>query len=266
MALLGLAIVAVVALVAILAPVIAPYDPLAVGRNARFSGPTVEHWFGGDLYGRDILSRIIYGARVSMMVGIIVTLASVIIGGALGLLTGYVGGVIDAVIGRITDVLLAVPGILLAIAIVGTIGSGVFNVCIALALGQIPLMIRVVRGSTIAVRGRPMVTAAVAIGANDLRVLFVHILPFVLGAAAVQGTFVFSHALLSEASLSFLGIGIRPPQPTWGNMISEARAFLTVQPWNAVFPGIAIMILVLGVNLLGDGLRDVVDTEGRAKL
>lgn len=266
MAMGGGILVAIVVVIAIFAPLLAPYDPFEMDQAARLTGPSAAHWLGGDLYGRDVLSRILYGSRVSMTVGVIVTLSAVIIGGALGLLAGYVGGAVDAVIGRITDVFLAVPGILLAIAIVAVLGPGLTNVSIALAIGQTPQMIRVVRSSTMAIRGRPMVTAAISIGAGRSRVLFVHIMPYVLGAAVVQGTFVFAHAILYEASLSFLGVGITPPEPTWGNMINEARAFLSHAPTNAIFAGIAISILVLGVNLLGDGLRDVIDTEGRAKL
>lgn len=261
---IGLVVVGVIVLLALAAPLLAPFDPLAPSAS-RLAGPSGTHLFGTDLYGRDVLSRMLVGARVSVMVGFVVTLSALVIGGTLGCVAGFVGGVADAVVSRITEVLLAVPGVLLAIAIVATLGSGVWNVCIALTLGQAPIMIRVVRSSTLALRERPFVRAAHAVGATRLRILFRHIAPYVLGVAAVQGTFVFAHAILYEAALSFLGIGVKPPDPTWGNMISESRAFLSVQPWNAIFPGLAITLLVLGVNFLGDGLRDLVDPENQER-
>ncbi|MFC0527525.1 ABC transporter permease [Phytohabitans kaempferiae] len=259
----GFVVVAVVIVVAVLAPWIMPHDPLVPTSSERFAGPSAEHWFGTDGYGRDVFSRMLLGSRVSIFVGFVVTSAVLLVGGLLGLVAGYMGGVVDAVIGRIVDVLLAVPGILLAIAIVAFLGPGIQNVCIAISINQLPAMIRVVRGATLSVRKRPFVRAGRAVGMGHTRLLLRHIGPFVLGVAMVQATLGFADAVLYEAALSYLGIGVQLPEPTWGNMISEAQSFLTRQPLNAIFPGLGLTVLLLGVNFVGDGLRDVFDPEGR---
>ncbi|MPZ63458.1 MAG: ABC transporter permease subunit [Propionibacteriales bacterium] len=262
---IGLVVVLLLVVVAVFAPLIAPFDATAPASIDTLAGPSGAHWFGTDMYGRDVLSRVIVGAQVSMVVGFAVTIGSLVIGGLLGLVAGFVGGLVDRILGQLTDVLLAVPGILLAIAIVAMLGSGIRNVCIALTIGQIPLMLRVVRSATLSISQRPMVRAARAIGARPSRVLLRHIAPYVWGTAVVQCTFTFAHAILYEAGLSFLGIGVQPPEPTWGNMVSEARAFIGSQPWNAIFPGLAIVVVVLAINLVGDGLRDLADPESRGR-
>ncbi|MDQ7908908.1 ABC transporter permease [Phytohabitans sp. ZYX-F-186] len=263
MPLAGFAVVAFVIVVAALAPWIMPHDPLVSTSTQRFAGPSAAHWFGTDGYSRDVFSRMLLGSRVSIFVGFVVTATVLLVGGVLGLVAGYAGGLVDSIVGRIVDVLLAVPGILLAIAIVAFLGPGIQNVCIAISIHQLPAMVRVVRGATLSVRKRPFVRAGRAVGMGHTRLLLRHIGPFVLGVAMVQATLGFADAVLYEAALSYLGIGVQLPEPTWGNMISEAQSFLTRQPLNAIFPGLGLTLLLLGVNFLGDGLRDVFDPEGR---
>lgn len=254
-----------VVLMAILAPWLMPYDPNAVTATVRLAGPSPEHWMGSDRYGRDVFSRFLIGSQVSVLVGFISMTSVLIVGTIVGVLAGYVGGKLDMVVGRLVDVLLALPGILLAVAILAVLGPGLVNVCLAVAISQLPVMIRVVRGATLAVRQRQFVRAAGAIGATHLRIMTRHVLPYVLGIAAIQMTLGFADAVLYEAALSYLGIGVQPPEATWGNMISEAQSVLTVQPWNAIFPGLGLIMLLLGVNFLGDGLRDILDREGQGR-
>lgn len=260
----GLAILVIMAVVAIAAPVLAPDDPNAAGAAGRLASPSAQHPLGTDLYARDLLSRIIYGDRVSLTVGLIVTVSALVLGLILGLTAAYAGSWVDALIGRVTDTLMAFPGILLAIAILAALGTGIVRVSIALTVVYLPQMIRVVRGTALAVRQRLHVRSATALGASPVRLMVKHIAPFVMGPATVQATFVFAHAILYEASLSFLGLGIQPPQATWGNLVSDGLIQMSTDPQLVIYPSVAITIAVLAVNLLGDALRDRIDPEGRA--
>lgn len=261
---LGAGVLAVIALAAVLAPLVTPFGPVDPSGGA-LEAPNGTHWLGTDMYSRDTFTRIVYGARVSLSVGLLVTAVTFVLGMALGLVSGFFGGWLDAVIGRCTDALLALPGILIAISIVAVLGTGVVNVAIALVLVYVPVMLRMVRGSTIAVRQRLHVRSARAAGAGPVRILLRHIAPYVLGPALVQATFVFAHAVLYEASLSFLGLGVQPPTPTWGNMIADGLEHLSANPLQVVIPSLVISLVVLAVNLFGDALRDAIDPEGATR-
>jgi len=258
---IGAGILVLFFVVAILAPIMAPYDPVKqIGDS--LAAPGAGHIMGTDLYNRDVFSRVLYGAQVSMSVGLIVTLVAFVVGVVLGLASAYFGSWVDVIIGRVTDALMAVPGILLAIAILAVLGGGLSNVVIALSLVYLPEMIRVVRGQALSVKERLYVTSAVALGSGHGRLILRHIAPHVLGPTIVQATFVFAHALLYESALSFLGLGIQPPQATWGNLVADGLPYLSSAPLQVVFPCIVVSLAVLSVNLFGDALRDVIDPEG----
>ena len=241
--------------IAVAAPFLAPYDPMAIDLKGELEGPSSSHPLGQDKLGRDILSQILYGARVSLGVAVLVVGFSVLVGTALGAIAGYWGGAVDGVIMRLVDVLLAFPGILLAIAITGILGPSLFNVIIALSLLGWVGYTRLVRGQVMAERNKEYVIAARALGAGPLRVIICHILPNVMAPVIVEATFGMAGVILAESSLSFLGLG---PQdvPTWGRLLQEGTQFLLFAPHVATFPGVAIMVTVLGFNFLGDGLRD----------
>ena len=260
-AVVGTAIVGFVALVAIFAPWIAPYDPLASDWLAVRQPPTWLHPFGTDDLGRDIMSRIIYGARASLSAGVISVLFAAMIGVPLGLISGYFGGIIDFVLSRITEALLSCPFIILAISLSAFLGPSLTNAMIAIGISAAPIFIRVARGETIALNTEDYIDASRAIGASDLRILVFHILPNSAPPLFVQATLTMAIAVLTEASLAFLGLGQLPPDPSWGSMLDTARQFMTDAPWMAIWPGIAIIILVIGFNLLGDGLRDLLDPK-----
>ena len=258
----GAVIIALLVLVAALASLIAPYDPADIDLEGELEPPSGDHPLGQDRLGRDILSRLIHGARVSILVGLVVTGISVAFGVLMGSLAGFAGGAIDNLIMRIVDVLLALPGILLAIAITGVLGPSLFNVILALSvLGWVGFA-RLVRGQILSIREREFVLAARAVGAGPLRVIVRHLLPNVMGPVIVQATFGMAGVILAEASLSFLGLG---PQdvPTWGAMLNEGADYLLFAPHLATYPGLAIMLTVLGFNFLGDGLRDRLDPKNR---
>jgi peptide/nickel transport system permease protein len=258
-ALVGLALVLVLAAVALLAPVLAPYAPDAQNLRARLRPPSGEHWFGTDEFGRDILSRVLFGARVSLLTGLVPVLVAALIGSALGLVAGFYRGRLDAVLMRVMDVLLAFPSLLLALAVVGTLGPGLENAVIAVAIVGIPSYARIVRSVVIAAREEDFVTAAKALGARDPRLLLKHVLPSALGALSVQATLGIGFAILSMAGLSFLGLGVQPPTADWGEMLARGRRYLPGSPWLLLYPGAAISLTVLAFNLLGDGLRDALD-------
>ena len=258
-ALVGLALVVVLAAVALLAPVLAPYAPDAQNLRARLRPPSGEHWFGTDEFGRDILSRVLFGARVSLLTGLVPVLVAALIGSALGLVAGFYRGRLDAVLMRVMDVLLAFPSLLLALAVVGTLGPGLENAVIAVAIVGIPSYARIVRSVVIAAREEDFVTAAKALGARDPRLLLKHVLPSALGALSVQATLGIGFAILSMAGLSFLGLGVQPPTADWGEMLARGRRYLPGSPWLLLYPGAAISLTVLAFNLLGDGLRDALD-------
>lgn len=252
----------VVALLAVLAPLLVPHDPSKPMEAGQLQPPSAENLLGTDSFSRDTFSRLIFGAQVSMAVGLATTAFVFVVGFGLGLLAAYAGKWVDAVIGRLADTLLSIPGILLAIALLAILGPSMFSIIAALSLVYLPEMIRVVRGSALSARSRLHVRAALSIGASPWRVMLRHISPFVIGPATVQATFVFAYAILSEAALSFLGVGVQPPAASWGNMISDGLKYLSVAPLQIIIPSAAITLIVLLANLLGDALRDVFDPDG----
>lgn len=255
---IGAALVLLVAVVAILAPVLAPYDPLRSNFRARFAPPGAEHWFGTDHFGRDLLSRVIYGGRVSLAIGFFVVIVTGVVGTTIGAVAGYFRR-LDNPLMRLMDAFMAFPAILLAIVISAVLGSSVVNVVIALSIATAPHTARIVRASVLVVREMEYVEAGRALGASDLRLLFGHVLINALAPLIVRLTYVFAIAILAEAVLSYIGVGPPPPTPTFGNIIAGERDFMQTAPWAMIFPGLAIVVSVLGLNLLGDGLRDVLD-------
>jgi ABC-type dipeptide/oligopeptide/nickel transport system permease subunit len=252
----GAVIVAVAGIAAVAGPWLVPFDPSAQELALRLEGPSRLHWLGLDELGRDILARVISGARVSLLVGLVVVSLSASIGAGLGMIAGYYRGAIDEVISRLMDILLAFPGLLLAIAVVAVLGPSLANVVLALSLIGWVGYARVARSQVLQVRELEYIAAARAIGADTPRILIRHVLPAALPALIVQATLGMGGAILSEAALSFLGLGVQPPTPSWGAMINYGRAHLLDAPHLTVFPGLAIAMVVLGLNLLGDGLRD----------
>jgi ABC-type dipeptide/oligopeptide/nickel transport system permease subunit len=262
-ALFGLLVFVAVLVMAVLAPVLAPYDPLAQGVGPSLQGPSLQHWAGTDSFGRDIMSRVIYGARIALVVGILAVLLALCIGVSLGLAAGYYGGVVDALIMRVMDGLFAFPIIILAIAMMAIVGFGVGNLIVAVAVGFIAPFARVTRGDVLAVKEEPYVEAARLAGVRSSAVMFRHVLPNVLAPVIVQGALRVSGAIITEAGLSFLGLGPPPPTPVWGSMIAEGRNFIVMAPHVSTLPGIALMVTIVGLNLLGDGLRDALDPRLR---
>ena len=261
----GGSIVLLLGIVAAFGPALAPYDPLAMDFTARFAPPSSAHWFGTDDFGRDLLSRVLYGARVSVQVAFIAVGISASAGVTLGVTAGYLGGWVDELIMRVMDVIFAFPAVLLAITVMAILGRGVENAMIAIAIVYAPIFARVTRGAVIAVRDREFVTAARALGQGHGRIMWRHVLPNALGPIIVQTSLSLAFAILAEAALSFFGLGTQPPDPSWGRMLAEGRGFLGQAPWMGIFPGLAIMVSVLGFNLLGDGLRDVLDPRWRGR-
>ena len=257
----GAAVVLLFLLVAILAPWLAPYDPGAQALDSGLSGPSLAHWLGQDRLGRDLLSRLVYGARISVAVGLGTVSLSLLIGFLVGSASGFFGGKVDHVLMRLADVLLAFPGILLAIAITSVLGPSLRNVLIALcALGWVGYA-RLIRGQILKVKEMEFVQSATAVGAPPVRLLLVHILPNAISPVIVEATFGIARAIVAEAGLSFLGLGVNPPTPSWGAMINEGRHFLFVAPHLTTVPGLAIMATVMAFNFLGDGLRDAMDVR-----
>ncbi|HYU17942.1 MAG TPA: ABC transporter permease [Chloroflexota bacterium] len=259
LAVAGGVILAVVAFTAVFAPCLSPRDPLEMNPPNLLEGPGAEHWLGTDEFGRDILSRVIWGARISLYVGGIAVTMALVAGVSLGLVAGYYGGLLDDLIARVLDVVFAFPSILLALGIVGMLGPSLTNTMIAIGIVYTPVYARLTRGTTFSVKARDFVEAAVLSGANDLRVLRSHVLPNIAAPLIVQTSLSLSLAILAEASLSFLGLGTQPPDPSWGTMVNTGQRLIELSPWPAVFPGLAIVLAVLGFNLLGDGLRDALD-------
>ena len=264
----GLIIVAVLVFVALFAPWIATYDVGATDLSMRYLAPSSTHWFGTDSTGRDIFSRVIFGARISLQVGIIVVIVSALIGTILGAVAGYYGGWVDRIIsGYLFNVFLAFPGLLLAIAMVAFLGAGLNKLILALCIIGWVGYARLIRGQVLKVREYDFVQAARALGASDARILFVHILPNAVQPLIVQASLGMAGAVLAEASLSFLGLGVPPPAPSWGVMIEEARDLSTLQsaPHALIFPGVAIALTVLAFNFIGDGLREYLDPRQRTR-
>jgi peptide/nickel transport system permease protein len=257
----GASIVAIAALAAIVGPWLAPFDAASQDLAMRLAGPTLAHPLGLDELGRDILARVLAGARISFLVGLTVVGVSASVGTALGAAAGYFGGLVDDVVSRAIDMLLAFPGLLLAIALVAVLGPSLRNVLIALTIGGWVGYARLVRGQALKARELEYVQAARALGAGSTRILWRHVVPTALPAVVVQGTLGMAGAILGEAALSFLGLGVQPPTPSWGTMLNGGRAHLLDAPHLTLFPGLAIALLVLGFNFLGDGLRDWADPK-----
>jgi peptide/nickel transport system permease protein len=258
-ALLGLFILVTMVFIAALAPLIAPHNPLAVAPEVQLKPPSTAHWAGTDLFGRDVFSRLLFGGRVSLLMGVVAVLIASVPGTVLGLIAGYYRSWIDGLIMRVMDLMLSFPGILLALGIVALLGPGLLNVMIAVGIAGIPSYTRLVRSSVLAVKKNPYVRAARTIGCRDGRILLRHILPNVLAPIVVLTTLDIAWAILNASSLSFLGLGAQPPTPEWGGMLSEGRGYMRQAPWITIAPGLSIMLTVLSVNLLGDGLRDALD-------
>ena len=263
-AVFGLAMVAFFIAIALLAPWIAPYDPLATSWSAIRKAPSMQHWFGTDDIGRDVLARVIWGARASLSAGVISVSIALSVGVPLGIAAGYAGGTVDMVISRFTDAMLACPFLILAIALAAFLGPNLTNAMIAIGIAATPIFIRLTRGQVLAVKVEDYVEAARAVGNPHLRIALRHILPNVVPPLIVQATLAVAAAVIAEASLSFLGLGQQPPAPSWGSMLNTAKNFIDNAPWMAIWPGIAIFLLVLSFNLLGDGLRDALDPRHSA--
>jgi len=258
----GMAILVVMVLISVLAPLIAPYDPTRLDPLARLQPPSAEHWFGTDHLGRDVFSRTVHGGRVSLIVGSVVAVVACSVGLLIGLVSGFIRA-LDAVIMRIMDGLMAIPAILLAIALVAIARSSIWTVIVAVAIPEIPRVVRLVRGVVLTLREQLFVDAAVSLGARLPRILFVHIMPNTLAPLIVQASYVAASAIIIEAILSFLGAGTPPSIPSWGNIMAEGRTYVTVAWWLLVFPGLFLSLVVLSVNLLGDGLRETLDPRLR---
>jgi peptide/nickel transport system permease protein len=260
-ALAGFCIVLFFVILAIAAPVIAPQGINEQDLSKRLQAPSSEHWLGTDDFGRDILSRIIHGARISLWVGFFAVIGSAVVGSLLGIVAGYYGRWVDTIISRIFDIMLAFPSILLAIAVVAALGPSLRNALIAIAIINIPNFGRLIRSRVLSVKQEEYVMAAKAIGMTDKRILFSHVLPNSMAPIIVQGTLAIATAIIEAAALGFLGLGAQAPTPEWGKMLADARMFMLQAPWTMIFPGLAIMLTVLGFNLMGDGLRDALDPK-----
>jgi peptide/nickel transport system permease protein len=258
-AIFGLVIIALFVALAIFAPLLTPYDPIAQSWTSVRQPPSAAHWFGTDELGRDILVRVIFGARASLMAGVISVGIAISIGVPLGLAAGYLGGFLDSLIGRLTDAMLACPFLILAIALAAFLGPSLGDVMIAIGVTTTPIFIRLTRGQVMVVKVEDYIEAARAVGNPRWRIALVHILPNILPTLLVQATLSIAAAIIAEASLSFLGLGQQPPAPSWGSMLNAAQRFLIEAPWMAVWPGLAIFLTVLSFNLVGDGLRDALD-------
>jgi peptide/nickel transport system permease protein len=258
-AMAGLAVVIFFIAVALLAPVISPYDPLQTSWSAVRKAPSAMHIFGTDEIGRDVASRVIFGARASLLAGLVSVCISLSLGVPIGLLAGYVGGWPDSLISRITDAMLACPFLILAIALAAFLGPSLTNAMIAIGISATPVFIRLTRAQVLAVKVEDYIQAARAVGNSHLRIALRHVLPNVVPPLIVQATLAIAAAVIAEASLSFLGLGQQPPAPSWGSMLNTAKNYIDNAPWMAVWPGLSIFLLVLSFNLLGDGLRDALD-------
>jgi peptide/nickel transport system permease protein len=260
-AMLGLAIVLMFVVLALFAPWIAPYDPIATSWSAVRKAPSMQYLFGTDEIGRDVLSRVVWGARASLMAGLVSVCISMVLGVPIGLLAAYVGGWTDSLISRFTDAMLAVPFLILAIALAAFLGPSLSNAMIAIGVSATPIFIRLTRAQVLAMKVEDFVEAARAVGNPHWRIALRHILPNVLPPLIVQASLAIAAAIIAEASLSFLGLGQQPPAPSWGSMLNTAKNYVDNAPWMAVWPGLSIFLLVLSFNLLGDGLRDALDPK-----
>jgi peptide/nickel transport system permease protein len=258
-AIFGIIIIILFTLIAFLAPFISPYDPMEQNFIKSFKPPSAEHYLGTDEFGRDVFSRIIYGARISLQIGFVAVFISLIVGVSVGLIAGYYGGWLDMAVMRVMDLMLSFPYILLALVIMSILGPGIYNAMVAIGIVYVPQYARIVRSSVLSVKKKEYVMAAKALGANDFRIILKHIFLNSMAPIIIQTTLSIGRAIINAAGLSFLGLGAQPPTPEWGAMLSNGQDFLRNAPWIATFPGIAIALLVLGFNLVGDGLRDAFD-------
>jgi peptide/nickel transport system permease protein len=259
LAIIGLVIISFFVILALLAPLIAPEGINDQKLPERLSSPSFDYWLGTDDFGRDILSRVIYGARISLWIGFFSVLVSIVVGSVLGILAGYYGRWVDTIISRCFDIMLAFPSILLAIAIVTILGPSLQNALIAIAIINVPNFGRLIRSKVLSVKQEEYILAAKSVGMGDLRILFHHILPNSMAPVIVQGSLAIATAIIDAAALGFLGLGAQAPHPEWGKMLADSKQFLTQAPWTMIAPGLAIMLVVLGFNLIGDGLRDALD-------
>ncbi|HEY2970521.1 MAG TPA: ABC transporter permease [Casimicrobiaceae bacterium] len=262
-AMIALGVVVFFVVLALLAPGIAPYDPLATSWSAVRKAPTEAHWFGTDEIGRDVLSRVVFGTRASLLAGVVSVSISLVFGVPIGLLAGYIGGWVDALISRMTDAMLACPFLILAIALAAFLGPSLTNAMIAIGISATPIFVRLTRAQVLHVKVEDYVEAARAVGNSHLRIALRHVLPNIVPPLIVQATLAIAAAIIAEAALSFLGLGQQPPAPSWGSMLNTAKNYIDNAPWMAVWPGVSIFLLVLSFNLLGDGLRDAFDPRQR---
>ena len=262
-AVLGLFVIVLFILIAVFAPLITPYDPTQQSWTSIRKSPSLQHWFGTDESGRDLFSRVVFGARASLLAGVVSISIALGLGVPIGLLAGYGGKWIDALIGRITDAMLACPFLILAIALAAFLGPSLQNAMIAIGVTATPIFVRLTRGQVMAVKVEDYVEDARAVGNPPVRIALKHILPNIMPALIVQATISIATAIIAEASLSFLGLGQQPPAPSWGSMLNTAQRFLTNAPWMAIWPGLAIFLAVFSFNILGDGLRDALDPKER---
>lgn len=258
-AVIGLIVASIIIPIAIFAPLLSPYDPLDQNVSEKLTGLRAKHLMGTDVFGRDVLSRVIYGARVSLMVGVFSVMLAIIIGTAMGIYAGFKGGKTEDIIMRGADILMSFPNLIMGLMVMAILGSGFIKLILAIGIVMTPRFIRIAHGSTLTVKEREFIDAAKAMGLSNWRIMTKHILPNILGEVLVMGALWVGTAIRIEANLSFIGLGVSPPTPTWGNMIREGLSHLTNAPWLSIFPGIAILITILSFNMIGDGIRDVTD-------
>ncbi len=263
-AVIGLVVALIVIFIAAIAPLLAPYDPLEQNVSEKLTPPRTRYLMGTDVFGRDVLSRVIYGARVSLMVGVFSVMLAMVVGTAMGIYAGFKGGRIENLIMRGVDILMSFPNLIMGLMVMAILGSGFIKLILAIGIVMTPRFIRIAHGSTLSIKEREFVDAAKAMGLSEWRIMTKHILPNILGEVLVMGALWVGTAIRIEANLSFIGLGVPPPTPTWGNMIREGLSHLTNAPWLSIFPGIAILITILSFNMIGDGIRDVTDprTQG----
>jgi peptide/nickel transport system permease protein len=256
---IGLVIAILMVVMAIAAPWLAPYDPNEQNVLLKLEPPSAEHWFGTDAFGRDVLSRVIYGARISLFVGAFATFAGVVIGTIIGVVSGYLGGLVDRLVTAATDVLLSFPQLIMGLILVAVLGASMFNLILAIAITAVPAFIRVARASTLAMKERDFVDACRALGFGGPRIMFLHVLPNIMDEVVVMGSLWFAAAIRTESTLAFIGLGVPPPTATWGGIIRDGFDNLLDASWLSVFPSIAILTIMIALNLIGDGLRDATD-------
>ncbi|MDI6029270.1 ABC transporter permease [Corticibacterium sp. UT-5YL-CI-8] len=260
---IALVILTIVLVMALFSPLITQYDPLFQDRRAVLKAPSLAHWFGTDDIGRDVFSRVLYGTRISLFVGLTVVVITMVVGGMIGMISGYFGGLVDMVIQRIVEALDTLPSLVLSLFIAAMLGPSVRNVIIAVSLAQIPRFVRIVRSEMMKIRGQDFILASKVIGSSPLRIMLTHGLPNLMPTMLVIGSLAFGIAIMTEAALSFLGVGTPPPNPSLGTMLSHGTRFIGVAPWLIIFPGLMLTISVLALNLIGDALRDVLDPRQR---